>query len=168
MAKKGNPARAQLPLRITQTLRARMEKAAKSRGVSRNAEIIERLERSFETEDRLGPRVVELIEAIATVMKLAGEHAAFVAAPSRLQKKGSWIVQPWPYKQARDAAEAVLKRHRPRGKIVEPSEECLAFGEMWVTEDGPPELTAEQRQMVKTLGRMFAAGELKKREQDDE
>ncbi len=101
-------------------------------------------------------------------MKLAGEHAAFVAAPSTLQKKGSWIVQPWPYKQARDAAEAVLKRHRPRGKIVEPSDECLAFGEMWVTEDGPAELTDEQRQMLKTLGRMFADDELKKKEQGNE
>ena len=130
---------------------------------------MERLERSFETEDRLGgTRVAELIETIARVMKLAGEHAAFLAAPSTIQKKGSWIVQPWPYKQARDAAEAVLKRHRPRGKIVEPSDECLAFGEMWVTENGPPELTTEQRQMVKTLGRMFADDELKKKEQTDE
>ena len=61
MAQRGKSARAQVPLRIPEAQRARLEKAAKSRGVSMNAEIVERLAQSFGAEDRLGgPQMVEV------------------------------------------------------------------------------------------------------------
>jgi hypothetical protein len=48
MAKRGKSARAQVPLRIPEALRARIEKAAKETGNSMNAEILNRLEGSFD------------------------------------------------------------------------------------------------------------------------
>ena len=58
MAKRGKSPRAQVPLRIPEAIRARLERAAKAGKVSMNAEIVERLARSFELEDRFGgPRV---------------------------------------------------------------------------------------------------------------
>ena len=142
MAKKGKPARAQVPLRIPQALRTRIEKSAKPRGVSMNAEIIERLERSFDFEERLGgPRVVELIEAIGTVMKSTGEHAAFFADGTKLHNQGEWLVQPYGFEQAKQAAEAIIEAHRPPGKIVEPNPR-MVFGGVGKTKVDPKALGA--------------------------
>ena len=70
MAKRGKSPRAQLPLRIPEALRARIERAAKETGNSMNAEIRERLEESFDIEDRLGgPQLLELIETNIDEMK---------------------------------------------------------------------------------------------------
>ena len=49
--------KAQVPVRMPEPLRARLEKAAKSRAVSMNAEILGRLEQSFvRQEDQFGHR----------------------------------------------------------------------------------------------------------------
>ena len=53
MAKTKKQGAAQYPLRLPDDLRSRVEKSAKDRNVSINAEILERLERSFEIEERL-------------------------------------------------------------------------------------------------------------------
>ena len=54
MAKRGKSPRAQVPLRIPEALRARLEKAAKAGNKSMNAEILERLEQSFQFDIRIG------------------------------------------------------------------------------------------------------------------
>ncbi len=161
MAKRGKSPRAQVPLRIPEAQRARIEKAAKSRGVSMNAEIVERLARSFELEDRLGgPRVVELIEAIGAVMKSTGESAGFYE-PNKLANQGEWLALPYAFDQATKAAAAVLEHHRPPGKVVVPKPSVIQIG-------GDPKKTAARLdQMFAELGPLMAAREIKKREQDD-
>ncbi len=162
MAKRGKSARAQVPLRIPEALRARIEKAAKARGASMNAEIVERLARSFETEDRLGgPRVVELIETIATVMRSTGEHAGFYET-GKVTNRGEWLALPYAYDQAIKAATAVLKSHKPPGKIVVPVPNVVE-----VVGGDPKETAARLSQMFAELGPLMAAREIKKREQND-
>jgi hypothetical protein len=50
MAKRSKTATADLGLRVKETLRSQIERAAKANGVSMNAEIVDRLERSFRPE----------------------------------------------------------------------------------------------------------------------
>ena len=160
MAKRGKSPRAQVPLRIPEALRARLEKAAKAGKVSMNAEIVERLQRSFETEDRLGgPRAVELIETIAVVMKLTGESAG-VMESGKLAKQGKWLSLPYAFDQAAQAAITILKRHaEPLGKIVEPEPNIVE-----VVDGDPKEAEKQYRWMVKNLGEMFAFKEMRDRE----
>ncbi len=116
MAKRGKSPRAQVPLRIPEALRARIEKAAKETGQSMNAEIIDRLEKSFGSEDRLGgPRLVELLEAMASAMKITGQTAA-LAESDKVMNQGQWLRLPYAFDQAAQAAAAVLEQHRPPGE----------------------------------------------------
>ncbi len=116
MAKRGKSPRAQVPLRIPEALRARIEKAAKETGQSMNAEIIDRLEGSFGTEDRLGgPRLVEIVEVMASAMKITGQTAALAESDNEMNQ-GQWLSLPYAFDQATKAAFAVLKQHRPKGE----------------------------------------------------
>jgi hypothetical protein len=116
MAKRGKSPRAQVPVRIPEALRARIEKAAKETGQSMNAEIIDRLEGSFGTEDRLGgPQLVELLEAMASAMKITGQTAALAESDNEMNQ-GQWLSLPYAFDQATKAALAVLKYHRPKGE----------------------------------------------------
>lgn len=55
-----------LKVRMKEPLRARIERAAKHRGVSLNAEIVDRVEKSFQQEDALGgPELVGLFQMMA-------------------------------------------------------------------------------------------------------
>lgn len=60
MAERGSP-RTQMPLRIPEALRARIEKAAREAGQSMNAEITARLEGSFSRDDQFSD-AIELYE----------------------------------------------------------------------------------------------------------
>ena len=170
MAKKGKPARAQMPLRIPQELRARLEKAANEAGVSMNAEIAYRLAGSFEAEEKLGgPRVAELIETIAKVMKSTGETTAFFADSSKLHNQGKWLIQPYAFDQAVKAANTILEYHRPKAPIVEPKlPPNIAIAAVGKTKVDPEESIARLQEMVKKYGEWAAAGELEKRKQDNE
>lgn len=161
MAKRGKSPRAQVPLRIPEALRARIEKAAKARGVSMNAEIVERLARSFETEDRFGgPRAVELIETIAAVMKSTGEHAAFMADSSKLYNQGEWLDQPYGYDQARKAAITVLKKRKPKGAVVVPKPATIQ-----VVGGDPKEVEKRVKWLYEHLGEGLALKEIRDREE---
>ena len=167
MKKLKNPAVGHFPLRLPNDLRARIEKAAKDRNISLNAAILERLKGSFDIEDRLGgPRVVELIQTIATVMKAVGEHAAFMSDPSKLHNQGEWLAQPYGFEQAKQAAETILDAHRPPGEIVEPNAP-MVFEGVGQTKVDPEALAAETLEMFKIFGRLMAAGELKKKREQD-
>jgi hypothetical protein len=50
MVRRKATARVQVPVRMMETLRARLAKAAKTGGISLNAEIVRRLEQSFDQE----------------------------------------------------------------------------------------------------------------------
>ena len=170
MVRKGKPARAQLPLRIPEAQRARLEKAAKTRGVSMNAEITFRLAGSFEAEEKLGgPRVAALIEIIAAAINSAGETAAFFADSSKSHNRGKWLVQPYPFDQAVKAANIILEYHRPKGSTAEPElspyVEAKGVGKTLIW---PGASAAELREVVKNIGEGMAWGELSMREEDDE
>ncbi len=161
MAKERKTGRAQVGLRVSEDMRRRLEKAAKDRNVSINAEILERLERSFGIEDRFGgPRVIELIETIAAVMKSTGEHAGFYET-GKVTNQGEWLALPYAYDQSTKAVAAVLKHHRPPGKVVVPKPSVIQIG------GDPTETAARLTQMLTELGPLMAAREIKKREQDD-
>jgi hypothetical protein len=158
MALRGKSARAQVPLRIPEVQRARIEKAAKARGASMNAEIVERLERSFELEDRLGgPRVAGILEVVGAAMQSTGHSAAMFAGVDR----DSWLGHPFCFDQAAKAAVAVLEHHRPPGEIVVPAPNVVE------TVGGDPLESAKRlRQVIAELGVLMAAKEIKKKEQD--
>lgn len=120
MAKRGASVRAQVPLRIPEALRARIEKAAKETGQSMNAEIIDRLEKSFGIEDRLGgPRLVEIVEAMASAMKTTGQTASLLQSDT-VMDQGQWLRLPYAFDKATEAAMAVLEHHRPPGVVGVP------------------------------------------------
>ena len=121
MVKERKTGRAQVGLRVSEDMRRRLENAARSNDCSINAEILERLERSFETEDRLGgPRVVSILETVATAMRTTGEHGAFLATSKR-HNEGAWLDHPFAFDQAVKACLAILEAFRPDGAIVVPS-----------------------------------------------
>lgn len=166
MVKKGKPGSGQYPLRLPDDLRSRIEKATKDRNVSINAEILERLERSFDIEDRLGgPRVVELIETIATVMKSTGEHAGFYET-GKLTNQGEWLALPYAFDQAAKAATTILEHHRPPGEIVVPKPNVAEVIGARGTKARPEESVTRLSQMFAELGPLMAAGTIKKKEQD--
>ena len=157
MAQRGKSARAQVPLRIPEALRARIGSVAKDEGRSMNAEILKRLEQSFDLEDRLGgPGMVDMIETIASVMKSAGEWAGMFLTTTG--PPSVWRTSPWAYDHAMRAAVTVLEHIRPPGEIVAPAPEVVEFlGDL-----------EQAREMLRDLGRRTADDELTKEEQDDE
>ena len=169
MAIRGKSPRAQVPLRIPEAGRARLEKAAKARGISMNAECVERLDSSFQFEDRLGgPRLVELIETIASVMRTTGEVAASFTNDPNTDDQGKWLAVPYAFDQAVKAANTILEYHRPKGPIVEPKLppyiEVAVVGKSF----DPEESAAQLRDYVRNVGNGMAAGKLLMRRQDDE
>ena len=113
MAKKRKTGSGQYPLRLPDDLRSRVEKAAKDRNISINAEILKRLERSFETEDRLGgPRLARLLESIGVAMNAAGENAPEYDNPDVLGN-GRWVRRREAYQHAVKVAVAILEANTP-------------------------------------------------------
>ena len=170
MAKPKKATRAQVGLRVPEDLRERVENAAKVNGRSLNAEILERLEQSFQTEERFGgPRVVELVETIGRVMKSTGEQTAFFVDSSKTHDQGKWLAVPYAFDQAGKAAITILEYHRPKAPIVEPKVPpnlmpTIARRTKADSKDLPTLLS----KMFKEYGEWTAVGELRKRGQDDE
>jgi hypothetical protein len=161
MAKRGKSVRAQMPLRIPEALRARIERAAKKTGNSMNAEILERLEGSFSIEDRLGgPVLMDLIETVASVMKSTGQIAGFHET-GKLTNQGQWLVLPYAFDQATKAANAILEHHRPPGEIVVPRPNVVqVVGEETEWSKLAMKLSYEE------LGELVALKEMRDREQE--
>jgi hypothetical protein len=161
MAKRGKSVRAQVPLRIPEALRARIEKAAKETGNSMNAEILNRLEGSFDIEDRLGgPQLIELIEMVASAMKLTGQRAGFFET-GKLTNQGQWLVLPYAFDQATEAAKTILEHHRPPGEIFVPRPNVDE-----VVGGDPKESVEVVRRLYEDLGELSALKEIRDREQE--
>ena len=161
MAKTKKQGAGQYPLRLPDGLRSRVEKTAKDRNVSINAEILERLEQSFEIEDRVGGlRVVELILTIGAMMKIAGEHAAFFFDGSKLHNQGQWIDQPYAFDQATKAANAILKHYKPKGKVTAPKVPTIR-----IVGGDPKETEKRVKWMFEHLGEGLAETEMRNREE---
>lgn len=164
MAKRGKSPRAQVPLRIPEALRARIERAAKAGDKSMNSEILERLEQSFQFEIRIGgPGLSEMVEIMVSAMRQAGELSGYYET-SEPKKRGKWMGLPFAFDQAAQAANAVLEIHRPPGKIVVPKRtyaEVTGLGEPEVD----PKEAAHMSRRFANLGKMYAAHEAKQREE---
>ena len=128
MAKRDQRALVQLKVRMREPLRARVEEDAKRRGVSINAEIVDRLERSFDRQGLLSEVLsLEFGKELAGVLMLLGAAMIFADCFHRTSRettlrepKGAWTWAPDAdaYDQAVQAAVTVLEAVRPEGAIT--------------------------------------------------
>ena len=167
MAKPKKATRAQVGLRVPEDLRERVENAAKVSGRSLNAEILERLEQSFQTEERFGgPILFHTAETIAMVMNLYGQRAAHTET-GEVMTANLWLDMPYPYDQAKVAAISFLESFKPPGKIVIPkrsvAEAAARRGFKFDVEDAV--MAAERAGYI--ARKILLPGSLKK-EQDNE
>jgi hypothetical protein len=112
---------AQLKFRVSQSLRNRLEEAARTRGVSLNAEITDRLERSLYDERVYsmmfqGAGLFGIVKAIAVAMREAGQMSG-IHLHRTLEGSQNWPNDPTAYDQAMQAATGVLEAFRPDGPV---------------------------------------------------
>ena len=108
--------RVSLGLRVTADIKSKLDEAARHSARSQSQEAEFRLERTFADDDRLGgPRLVELLEAMASAMRITGQTAALAESDNEMNQ-GQWLSLPYAFDQATKAALAVLKQHRPKGE----------------------------------------------------
>ena len=122
MPRRKKTAKAQVPVRMVETLRAKLEKSAKSRGVSMNGEIVDRLDRSFHNqalvnevlEAMFGKPLAATLLTIGRAMGNTGRMRAF-SETGTLEGANTWFDHPAGFDQAVQAATHVLERLRPSG-----------------------------------------------------
>jgi hypothetical protein len=146
MARRATSDTIQLKVRMKEPLRAQLEVAAKSHGVSLNTEIVDRLERSErQIEDVFGGReVYGIMRVIAAAIHETGHTAGFYTTASLDGARG-WLRNPWAYDQATQAAMRVFEALRPEG------------------DRSPP----EGQEQMQNLGRGFASGILNEIARDE-
>src|ERR1700674_1254231 len=114
MAKRSKTAVANLKVRLRESLRSKIERAAKSRGVSMNAEMVDRIDESFEKEaeiERLfgSDKVFALMKVVSSAMHLTGQF------PNAGSEYPHWLQNPVAYQEATLAAARVLEALKPKG-----------------------------------------------------
>ncbi len=123
MAQRKKTATIQLSkVRMKEPLRGQLEKAAKARGVSMNAEIVDRLDRSFHNqalvnevlEAMFGKPLAATLLTIGRAMVNPGRMRAFYETGT-LEGASTWFDHPGAFDQAAQAATHVLERLRPSG-----------------------------------------------------
>lgn len=123
MPRRAEDAYARVSLRIKEPLRAQCEIAANKRGVSMNTEIADRLERSFEADQRIeavfGSReVYGIMRAIAAALNMVGVSARTVQGQAAGDVQ--WLDDPYAYDQAVRATIRFLNATRPPGEVNPP------------------------------------------------
>ena len=107
---------------MVETLRAKLEKSARSRGVSMNGEIVDRLDRSFHNqalvnevlEAMFGKPLAATLLTIGRAMDYPGRARAFYETGT-LEGANAWFDHPGAFDEAVQAATQVLQRLRPSG-----------------------------------------------------
>jgi hypothetical protein len=107
-----------IKIRMREPLRAEIERAAKEKNISMNAEMVTRLGRSFDYERALsgamdlayGPRLAVLLAAMGRAMNETGRLAEFPT---------DWMSVPALFNEAVGAADEVLESFRPAGDDIE-------------------------------------------------
>lgn len=92
MPKRAKSAVAQLKVRLREPMRARLEKSAKQRGISLNAEIANRLEQSFDWDEKFGDSrkmLAEHEEVLRSGLEAAMRHEGY--QPVRLDQGIVWL-----------------------------------------------------------------------------
>ena len=166
MSRRKQSATVDLKLRVKEPLRAAIERAARHRGISMNAEMVRRLEQTTQRDERLGgPRVASILETVATAMRTTGEHGAFVATSKR-HHEGAWLDHPYAFDQAVKASQAVLEAFRPDGKIVVPVPEptMIATTASDAGDADVARIKKELKWVYEHLGEGFARGVLDREE----
>lgn len=167
MSRRKKSTKVQVPIRMEKTFRTKLANSAKARKASMNAEIVQRLERSYEIEKRLGgPQLVELIEILASVMKTTGERAGF--AVSTEPYGGEWLRQPFAYDQAVKGANRILEHFRPVGEVVLPEPYMSAVVALAGTGLDQTARGEELLKLMAELGSLMADRAIKNKEQADE
>ena len=134
MAKRKQSAKVDLTLRIKEPLRADLAKTAKQRGVSMNAEIVNRLERSSHNQSLLnevldleyGKRLAGFLLLVGRAMNEAGMHSALYDTKT-LEGAKNWLDNAFGFDQAVKAAQWIFEASRPTGVLEKESE----FGVNW-------------------------------------
>jgi hypothetical protein len=137
--KRGRPRKAPEPgtrvslgLKVTPTIKNKLDEAAEASGRTQSQEAELRIERSFEREALLGealnlsygPNLAGIALLIADVMHHAGVGGAF-AKTDTAEEALNWLNVPWAYDQAREGAVKILDKLRPEGDAVPPDNERL-------------------------------------------
>jgi hypothetical protein len=120
MVERAKTATADLKVRVKEPLRALVEAAALERGVSMNAEFVDRLKMSFgqdnELENAFGSKdLLALMRAIASAMNNAGNIATSLTRHPSTEHHVSWWSDPYAFDQAAKAARYVIEAFRPTG-----------------------------------------------------
>jgi hypothetical protein len=116
----------QISVRAKEPLRRQLQEAAEERGVSMNVEIIDRLQRSFDSErtrfeEVFGSReIYGVMRTIAAAIHETGLAAGFGATRSQEGAAG-WLKYPFAYDQAVKAAIKVFDALRPEGDPSPPA-----------------------------------------------
>ena len=122
----------QLKIRVKEPLREQIEQSARERGLSLSAEIVDRLEKSFERQmsiqDIFGSnQVFEIMKIIASTMNVIG-RTAYYQGNRVLDANSLWLSDPHAYNEAFEAAVTVLEAMRPPGEIVVPKAIAIPGG----------------------------------------
>jgi len=110
MATRKLSATVDLKVRMKEPLRARLEKASAKRGISMNAEAVDRLERSFNEDDSWGgPEILNMARLMAAAFIRGGQGARHPqkAAPA------DWINDPAFYEVAAETVYLALIAAQP-------------------------------------------------------
>lgn len=123
----GDTKRFPIGLRVSKSVRERLEQAAAESGRSLSAEVELRLERSFDKEKnaldalslRYGDRFAKVLIAAAEACLITGRYYGSAIAQDRGDGIENWDTYPTAYQCATDAVVEVLKACRPIGGMKE-------------------------------------------------
>jgi hypothetical protein len=93
-------------------------------------------------------------------MKLTGQRAGFFET-GKLTNQGQWLVLPYAFDQATEAAKTILEHHRPPGEIFVPRPNVDE-----VVGGDPKESVEVVRRLYEDLGELSALKEIRDREQE--
>ena len=127
--------RVPLGLRVTTSLKAKLDSAAKESGRSQSQEAELRLEQSLESERTLydaldlayGPELTAVVLTLARALHFAGTQTAFVSKFT-LEGIEKWMSNPYAFDQAIRAVNVALEAFRPAGKVKIPQNKASDFG----------------------------------------
>lgn len=111
-----------IKLRAPTALRTKLEEAARLRGVSVNAEIVDRLKHSTDRDGKVDLLDNSVLRGIArTVVAAMNESGTFAAfASTGIEGSRAWWDDPFAYSQAVRVADLVLQALAPEGEIKSP------------------------------------------------
>ena len=118
MARRAKSDTVQLKTRMKELLRAKLEAAAEENGISLNAEMVQRLERSFAKEKS---QAANSDEAVGGVYASFGKLETFLVArllanaiqTIEAKTKKNWMDDPETHRQTQEACKTILDSFRP-------------------------------------------------------